>query len=280
MSNPTSLAGDRTRFDDAVGLFTQKKIPEALSVLESITDPQMLVLKYYYIGLCYVQIGELEKALDAYRHVREVPATLDGIGSENILFGLYINMGSVLQALAKNKGRKYLEDAVECYKYAQQLDASNPKVWNNLGNAHLDLEQYGDAEAAFQKAIELDDEFPEANYSLSLVYEFTGRYEDAISQLKLVYRFKSRNKLVLNRLAGLNFGIGRYDEAKTYALRAVESHPQDPTAHKNLALVLYNLQDYSQAYQVYLKFKELAPTFNDPEVNGLFKDLEIRMKKM
>ena len=63
------------------------------------------------------------------------------------------------------------KEAISCYKYAIQIKDNDARVLNNLGNAYLEIGEYSKAIKSFHKAIELDDEYPEAHYSISLVYE-------------------------------------------------------------------------------------------------------------
>ena len=122
-------------------------------------------------------------------------------------------MGSTLQVLAKKKGRELYHEAITCYNYALQIEDNDARVWNNLGNAYLEIEKNLDAIKSFKKAIELDDEYPEAHYSISLVYESMSQYKSAIQHLEEALKFKSQNKVILNRLAGLCFGTGDFNRA-------------------------------------------------------------------
>ena len=102
--------------------------------------------------------------------------------------------------------------------------------------------------------------------------------EKAIENLEIELKWKSRNKIILNRLAALLFGTGEFEKAAGYARRILETYPEDPTAHKNLALILYNQKNYAVAYQHYQKLMALQPEFNDPQVMGIFQDLKKRVK--
>ena len=269
-------------FEKALSLYSKRKYQEALPLFQSIKAQSLLVLKYYYLGLTYVQLGRLIEGLETYRRIREVSATESGVGYDKIMYGLYINMGSLLQALGKKekgkKGTKHYGEAAECYQYALEIKNTDERVWNNLGNTFLDLEQYENALEAFNKALEIDDEYPEAYYCRSLVYESLGQYGKAIENLETELRWKSRNKIVLNRLAALLFGTGEFEKAAEYARRILETYPEDPTAHKNLALILYNQQNYDVAYQHYQKLMEFQPEFNDTQVMDIFRDLKKRAK--
>lgn len=264
-------------FEKGLSLFSQRKYTESLEIFQQINHQPLLVLKHYYLGLAYVQLGLLEKALKSYRKIREIPRSIEGVEYDRIMYGLYINMGSVLQNLAKKHGKSYYKEAKECYRYALEINDSDERVWNNLGNVNLELELYNDAIEAFNNALGVNPEFAEAYYCLSLAYEFQGNYQKAIENLQIELKYKSKNKTVLNRLAGLLFGTGKFDEALKYAEILIKNHPTDKNGLKNLALIHYNLQNYESAFQFYKKLLQHHPKIDLRDSNPIFQDLEKRM---
>lgn len=282
--DPITLSqSDRTLLEAGLVFYNKKKFTEALAKFSKMAETRNPIMKYFHMGICLVQLGKIEEGLAYYKKINEIPAIVDGIASPQFLYGLYLNMGSILQVLAKTKGRILWEEAVKCYRYALQIDDSDPKVWNNLGNALLDLEMYQEAEDVLKKAITVEDEYSEAHYSLSLVYEFTNRIQDAITELEKAITIRPNNIYVLNRIAGLALGIGDFDTAKKTASEAAIKFPDDANAQKNLALIFYNLMDYSAGKEALLKYKALNPQWddrsrNDPEVIQILKDLEAKGK--
>ncbi len=265
----------RTIFEKGLSLYSKRDYAAAHPYFEKMDHPEFEVMKYYHLGLTHIQLGEFEIGLENYRKIHEIPKSVQGVEYDRMMYSLYINMGSTLQVLARRKQKPELfDEAINCYTYALQIKDFDPRVWNNLGNAYLDANKFKDAIKSLKKAIELDDEFPEAYYSLSLVYESMKMYDNAIAELKKGLRWKARNKTYLNRIAGLTFGMGNFQEAKEYAVRALEVKPDDPTANKNLALILYNLKEYDKAYIYYQKLLSVNPDYNEPVVNGIFEDLK------
>jgi len=267
---------EKKTFEKGLSLYSKGKYKEALEYFESLTDPSFEIMKYYHIGLVKIQLGQLEEGLKEYRKIHEVNRINQGVEYDRFMFSLYINMGSTLQVLAKKKGKKLYKEAISCYTYALQIEENDARVWNNLGNAYLEIEKYLDAIKSFNKAIELDDEYPEAHYSISLVYESLSQYEKAIFHLESALKFK-KSKIILNRLAGLCFGTGDFIKAKNYVELVLKNNPEDPTANKNMSLVLYNMEKYEEAYTYYKILLDLDPEFRDPEVKGIFDDLKNRV---
>ncbi len=271
---------ERKTFEKGLSLYSKGKFAEALKLFESLTDPSFEIMKHYHIGLVKIQMGQLEEGLKEYRKIHEVNRINQGVEYDKFMFSLYINMGSTLQVLAKKKGKELYNEAISCYNYALQIEDNDARVWNNLGNAYLEIEKNLDAIKSFHKAIELDDDYPEAHYSISLVYESMGNFEMAIEHLETALQWKSQNKIILNRLAGLCFGTGELIKAKNYLELVLKNNPKDPTSNKNMALVLYNMEKYEEAYSYYKIFLDLDPDFRDPEVQGIFDDLQNKMNKI
>ncbi len=277
-SDSLSLLGKtKKNFEKGLSLYSKKLYWEALPLFESLNHPEFDVLKFYHLGLIYIQLGDYEKGLSQYRKIREIPSKVQGIEYDNIMYGLYINMGSTLQVLARQKKERELyEEAIMCYIYSLQIKESDARVWNNLGNAYLEVNNFKEAIKSLNKAIELDDEFPEAHYSLSLVYESMKIYEKAIVELEKGLKWKSRNKIYLNRITALYFGIGKFEKAKEYAKRVLAEYPEDINALKNISLIYYNLSEYAKASRFYSDLLKLKPDFNEPELKSIFDDLKKR----
>ncbi|TFH30890.1 MAG: tetratricopeptide repeat protein [Promethearchaeota archaeon] len=268
---------DKEIFEKGLALYSQHQYAEALPFFQHLTDSAFEMLKYYHLGLTYVQLGQLETGLNYYRRIREVPAHVQGIEYDRIMYGLYLNMGSTLQVLAKQKDYMLYNESIECYKFALEIKDSDHRVWNNLGNAYIEVDRYPAAIEAFQRALQLEPEYSEAHYSLSLAYEFSSQYPQALQHLKEALKDKPRNKMILNRIAAIEFGSGNFLEAQQYTEQILQLYPDDATATKSLTLILYNLGEYAQAYQYYQKFKVLVPDFADNQVLGIFRDLEKRI---
>lgn len=266
-------------FEQALSLYSKYKYTEALEKFKEITDSSLLIMKYYYIGLCYVQLDRFEEALSSYKRIHEIPQSIQGVEFDRIMYSLYINMASVLQKLAKKHGEQYYIEAETCYSYALEINKTDERVWNNLGNVQLELRKYPEAIQSFKKAIKLNSEFPEPYYCLSLAYEFMGAYEKAIEYLKKELKWKSKSKIILNRLTGLLFGIGKFEEAKNYAEKMLEYYPDDKIGLKNLALIHYNLENYSISYDYYNRLISQYPDFDPQEADGIFADLKKKVER-
>ena len=113
----------------------------------------------------------------------------------------------------------------------------------------------------------MNSEYSEAYYSLALVFESMKMYDKAIEKLKIGLKWREGNKTYLNRIASLSFGIGKFKEAKLYTEKVLDKYPKNPTALKNLALILYNMKNYEKSFEYYQKLKNINPNFDEPLLN-------------
>ena len=144
---------EKKTFEKGLSLYSKGKYKEALKYFESLTDPSFEIMKYYHIGLVKIQLGQLEEGLKEYRKIHEVNRINQGVEYDKFMYSLYINMGSTLQVLAKKKGKELYNEAISCYNYALQIEDHDARVWNNLGNAYLEIEKNLDAIRSFKKLL-------------------------------------------------------------------------------------------------------------------------------
>lgn len=114
------------------------------------------------------------------------------------------------------RGQKRYFDAIDYYHAALEQDAT-PLRYNKLGMAYLFLQQYKDAQKAFNKALKEDKDCAEAWNNLGFV-----------EQMK-------RN----------------YGKASKYYEHALSLRPDAPTFHYNLASVYFSRHKYPEAAQEY-----------------------------
>ncbi|HEX9718172.1 MAG TPA: tetratricopeptide repeat protein [Ramlibacter sp.] len=75
-------------------------------------------------------------------------------------------------------------DALETYRLLVEIDAANGTHWFNYGFLLEELDEYGQAEAAFRRATELSPKLDRAWYGLGLVLIRLQRFDEAIVALK------------------------------------------------------------------------------------------------
>jgi tetratricopeptide (TPR) repeat protein len=213
------------------------------------------------------------------------------------------------------KGRKLLErgdyaGAVEQFKTATTLLATNAQAWNYLGVACQRAGLPADAAVAYQRALALDRDLVEAHYNLGSLWlelnkpadartEFTaytlrrsnepdgwiklgsaqlhaGDFLAAEKSFSTVLYLNTNNAEALNGLGLARAERGRAREAVQFFAAAIQSHPGFAPAFLNLATVAQqDLHDNKLALQNYRAYLVLAPRpANWDAVNELANSLE------
>jgi tetratricopeptide (TPR) repeat protein len=116
-------------------------------------------------------------------------------------------------------------EAAQLYAAAATKDPDHDGVWNALGYADIEMEDYADAIPALQKAIAKN------------AYD-----ANAYNNLGLAYR-----------------GLGRYDDAITQFQKQIEVNPLDRYAHANLASAYLQQKKYAAAQKEYQTALKITP---------------------
>jgi Flp pilus assembly protein TadD len=216
------------------------------------------------------------------------------------------------------KGKKLLErgdyaGAVEQFKTATTLLATNAQAWNYLGVAFQRAGQPADAAAAYQRALALDRDLVEAHYNLGSLWleqnkpaeakaEFTayalrrgnepeiwlklgsaqlhaGDFLAAEKSFSTVLYLSTNNAEALNGLGLARAERGRAREAVQFFAAAIQFHPDFAPAILNLAMVAQQeLHDNKLALQNYHAYLALTPRpANWNTVNDIANSLEQQM---
>jgi TolA-binding protein len=136
---------------------------------------------------------------------------------------------SLRAAVSLESDGKYAEAAEQ---YRQLLDRykGTPLVWTNLGNAQMQLGQNKDAESSFRKALELEPGFRDALNNLAWLLYQQKRYDEAESfARKAVAQNGPDAYLVLDTLARILAARGSCEEAAKTFRQAIDSVPASQT---------------------------------------------------
>lgn len=168
----------------------QRKIPEAVQLLEQALDSELLkkqsadfVTLNRDLALLYGAIGRNADAAKAYTVVFE----------------------------ALTQPGKYKLD----FRTRALLLGDPSTTYEKMGQVFLDAEQYELALSAFEKAVEARKGKPGAlSYNLALVYQKTGKTEEALKQLQKYFdaQLQSRESAAYQLLADVLESAGRKDE--------------------------------------------------------------------
>ncbi|HOW97526.1 MAG TPA: tetratricopeptide repeat protein, partial [Kiritimatiellia bacterium] len=135
--------------------------------------------------------------------------------------------------------------------------------WNSLGQALQDERRFGDALAAYEKAIAIK---PTAlgYVNAGVALHSMGRYEDAARYARQALELDPSSELAESRLGIALASLGRHEEAIAAERRALELKPDSAIAHLYLAKSLAGLQRYDEALPHYREAIRFQPDQLEP----------------
>ena len=158
--------------------------------------------------------------------------------------------GDILGAIAE------LNDVIKARpKYAP--------AWRLLGTAYLQTGQQEKAQAAFERAAQINPNNAVALAQLAVLYLRDQRYDHASQLFQKITELNPKDAD-----AQVNLGVtlnlqGKSEEAVACFRKATELNPKMPLAWFNYGLGSMNLKHYDDAVQAFSQTTKLAP--NDPE---------------
>ncbi|MDQ2986431.1 MAG: tetratricopeptide repeat protein [Armatimonadota bacterium] len=167
-------------------------------------------------------------------------------------------------AIFNNLGVAYemkdeLGKAIRQYHAAIRLDPKRSLYHYNLG---LALEAIGNLERSVEElemAVGLDQGLWDAVDRLAMGYTLLDRHEEATALLQTVgWRF-ARNPDLWTRHAFVLWTLGKYSEARKFALKAIQIDPQSSYAYFMLGNIFDREERYSEAIGAYQKSLALNP---------------------
>jgi tetratricopeptide (TPR) repeat protein len=211
------------------------------------------------------------------------PELLTMVGSVFFLHGKYLNCAVAMkkaEALAPLRGRERFTLAMsyiiinrrdwarpELEKLANQ-DPRSPLYVYWLGRIDYDAMQFKDAEAHFQKALNLNPKFMKAYDNLGLTYEALAQYDDAV-RVDQQAVLMNRSDAAPSPWPPLNLGtllikLGRLPEAGTYLEESLKYDARFAKAHFQMGVLLEKQKKDEPACKELLEAVQYDPSYPEP----------------
>ncbi len=156
----------------------------------------------------------------------------------------------ILAILARERGR--FEQAVTYAQTAVDLDPVNSDAYRELASAYDRLQQPGEAEAAYRKAVAFRPDDWLAHNRLGVLLLNQRRWSEAEAQFRREMELVPDNAIPYNNLASTYSGMGRRDDAVAVWEKSMTIRPTS-TAASNLASAYYSSGRYAEAVPAYQK---------------------------
>ncbi len=179
-------------------------------------------------------------------------------------------------------GQEDLENAEKCYRRAIEIAEENRNRSSSLyflQSAYIDLAlivsktRLEDAIELFNKAIEIDPNFPDTYYYLGTMYYNKGLFEEAYETYKKVFQVDAnksliaishlgiRGELTLTMLQATALQLGLIKEAIGYGNRVLEINPNNAAVLNNMGIAYMALGDRTLGKSFFEKALIAAPGF-------------------
>ncbi len=167
-------------------------------------------------------------------------------------------------------GSERARRALEAFERATQLDPQYALAHAATARAYVALADHGDisrpdgrasASAAIQKALNIDDNLPEARAALGdLKWWYEWDWLGAEAEYKRALDVNPSFTYARKRYAGLLTAARRLDEGAEEAVKAEALNPLSPEAMTEHGMILYYRRDYAAAREILQRALQLEPT--------------------
>ena len=191
---------EQNKYNTLIGLCEKGELKKALELAKELTSEYPTVSEYFRIlGQIYSDLGEQDEAINAL---------IDSLRWNPENEWALLMMGNIF---AKHK--KDIETALLYYDQILELNPDNFITLNNVGAMLMQNNKKSEALNFFNKAIEVNSEYPNTYLALGILYENEGKYDKAFDYgLKALGYSKKGDEVYVNAESLVNHSAKQYSE--------------------------------------------------------------------
>ncbi len=161
--------------------------------------------------------------------------------------------------------KNYSEAIAYLYR-ASRVAPQEPRIWNALGIAYMEVGEHKKAEEAFKRALKSDPSFTEARMNLGILYGNIKDYDRAVRFLEEAVSDETFDKkhLAFYHLAKVYKEMGDKEAYIKNLKKATAYNPLFLEAQLELGSAYMDDEEYEEAERLYMSL--LANNFKDPEI--------------
>jgi tetratricopeptide (TPR) repeat protein len=159
------------------------------------------------------------------------------------------------------KQNYYWKNAIGFWKKTLQYAPSNPRIYNNLCKAYMDIGEYEEAISSCKKAVALKPGYLTARYNLADSYKACGQYENAAVEYKRIIEHNPRQEVAYFELGLLYEKSGDKEKAMDSYHKAIEIDHSYVEAYNNLASIYAEKGQTDKAIGLWEKTVGIRPDF-------------------
>ncbi len=161
----------------------------------------------------------------------------------------------------------YWQNSETLWTHTLACTSGNSVAQNNFGDALLQRGDVDEAMAHFQKALQLNPDYPEARNNLGNALLRKGAVNEAIVQLQKALQLKPHYAKAHGNLGNALLQAGRVDEAVIQFQTALQINPDGADDHNNLGNALLEQDRVDEAITQFQKALQLKPSLADAHNN-------------
>lgn len=155
------------------------------------------------------------------------------------------------------------EPALQAFQEVLQRDPGHARAYQGVGRAHFQMNHLDQAEAAFTKALTLDNTLWQSNVFLGIIYDYKKDFTRAIWEYRTAIEAKPDKGMLYNNL-GVAYAMSRrYKDAVGAYREAVAKGYTASRVYNNLGAALGKLRAYDRALEAFTKGGGEARAYNN-----------------
>ena len=234
---------------------------EAVLTYTKILNQKSSANGYMLRGGAYQKVGDNTNAeADLYK-------AIELSGKE---YKVYMMLYQVLTAEGKSK------EAEDVLEEAATLPAKTSEDYSNRGLIYMYMKEYEQADADFEKAIEM--QYMPAYFGKACLLMAQGNYEDAVESFKTYFEQVQDNALAYNQYGVCLMGLGKYEDAADAFSKglALNDRTVDQELMFNEFTAYERMGQWAEAYTKVMAYVEKYP--DDEQAKQELTFIESRQK--
>jgi eukaryotic-like serine/threonine-protein kinase len=170
------------------------------------------------------------------------------------------------EAATKRPGRAALDEAIEGYKQAIDLDPRYALAYAKLAQAyvHFSVTQRSAAALALARgncevALRLDPTLVDAHLASALILQWSGEQQEALQELSRTLLLDPSNPIPLVWQAQIYWRLNRWEEHQKILERVLKDHPNNWPAYNQLGAGFHEQGKFQQAIEAFRVATLVAP---------------------
>lgn len=194
----------------------------------------------------------------------------------SLALGAFLLLGGCGEERRPDPAQARLQAEVEAVRQQFADQPGSPLLHFHLGQLYEQRGLADSARAAYQRAVALNQAFPEAHFQLAMNYYNNGRVPEAIAAYQQAIRFRPDFAMAHNNLGFIYKKAGNLEQAEQAYQEAIRSDSAFFEAYNNLGQIHKQRGQLDRAVALYRRAIALKPDFPEVYINlaAAYKTLE------